>query len=166
VSALDGVSAGPTILASGDGLGLGGGLRCCAMLTTVGLALDIIGAFLLLRGLFRAPRPLAPGWAYSPLDAATDMAYGTIGGLFLGVGFVGQILGNGAPALPLARTVAVSVVVLIAGAVLAYVLFGVSVILAISGVQPWVARQPGMKELRTRWVWRPRLRKFWRYEGP
>jgi hypothetical protein len=60
--------------------------------SAVGLALDLIGAVALVLGLFRPPRPLFVGWAYEPLDAARDVAFGVTGGTFLAAGFVLQSL--------------------------------------------------------------------------
>jgi hypothetical protein len=43
-----------------------------AVLTTLGLVVDIIAALLLVVRLFRHPKPLCPGWHYSPPDAAAE----------------------------------------------------------------------------------------------
>jgi hypothetical protein len=62
------------------------------VLSVIGLALDLVGAVALTIGLFRGPLPLYPGYVRSPEDAATDRAYGTVGGGFLVVGFALQAL--------------------------------------------------------------------------
>jgi hypothetical protein len=96
------------------------------MLSAIGLALDLLGATALAMGLFRRPRPLYPGWAHSPDDAARDVAYGVTGWTFLALGFVLQSLphfgvsADGSDAAVLAAALA-SVAL---GAVAAVVLFG------------------------------------------
>lgn len=92
--------------------------------------------------------------------------YGIAGGLFLGLGFAGQLVGNAGigPALPLARTLEFSVVILIAGGLAAYVLFGLSFILCMTAIRRRVTKQPDLAELGTRWAWRPRVRRFWQHE--
>jgi hypothetical protein len=62
------------------------------VLSAIGLALDLVGAIALVRGLFRRPRPLYLGWSVSPDQAASDFAYGVTGGTFLAAGFVLQSL--------------------------------------------------------------------------
>ena len=57
------------------------------MLSILGLACDFVGAVVLAVGLFRAPQPLYPGWLRSPVEAASDRAYGTVGAFFLAGGF-------------------------------------------------------------------------------
>jgi hypothetical protein len=123
------------------------GLRCGAVVTNLGLVFDVIGAIALLLGLFRHPKPLYPGWSYSPHDAATDHAYGITGGMFLTLGFVGQMLGNGRHALPLWETVGLAAAVLIGGAVVAYVVFKVTYKVEIRRLERWVAKRPEMAGL-------------------
>jgi hypothetical protein len=62
------------------------------MLEVIGLALDLIGGGVVLLGLFRHAKPLYPGWARPPAEAAEDRSYGAIGFLFLGGGFLLQAL--------------------------------------------------------------------------
>jgi hypothetical protein len=64
----------------------------CRVLSAIGLTLDLIGAAVLLTGLFRRPAKLFPGFARTPYEAAQDRAYGVAGFLFLGGGFLGQAL--------------------------------------------------------------------------
>jgi hypothetical protein len=136
-----------------------------AMVTAAGLALDIIGAVLVLAGLFRHPRGTTLGWAHPPRDAAADHAFGATGGLFLVSGFVCQILGIaglGGPAAPSAiyRT---ALIAFLFGLVLAYLLFGVIYMLFMMLEVRWVERQPGLNHLDAGWEWkrRPRRQKFW-----
>jgi sterol desaturase/sphingolipid hydroxylase (fatty acid hydroxylase superfamily) len=63
-----------------------------AILSTIGLALDFVGAVFLVIGLFRPVRPTFPGYAYAPDDAARDAAFGVAGGTLLLAGFVFQSL--------------------------------------------------------------------------
>jgi NhaP-type Na+/H+ or K+/H+ antiporter len=60
------------------------------MLSAVGLALDLAGAVALTLGLYRHSRYLYPGLARAPDDVAQDAAFGTVGVLFLALGFVLQ----------------------------------------------------------------------------
>jgi hypothetical protein len=98
------------------------------MLSTIGLALDLVGASALAIGLFRRPSPLFVGWSHSPDEAARDVAYGVTGWTFLALGFTFQALpyfgvgehGSHADAL------AAALIALVLGAVAAVVLFGVT----------------------------------------
>jgi hypothetical protein len=117
------------------------------VLTTLGLVVDVIGAIALLRGLFRHPKPTYVGWNYSPEDAATDHAYGVTGGTFMILGFVGQILGNGRPALPLWETAVIVAAVLIVGGVAASAVFKLTYKIQIKRLRRWVAERPEMAEL-------------------
>lgn len=69
-----------------------GSVTMCRVLSAIGLTLDLIGAAVLLTGLFRRPAQLFPGFARTPYEAAEDRAYGLAGVLFLGCGFLGQAL--------------------------------------------------------------------------
>ncbi len=63
------------------------------MLSAIGLALDLVGAVVLVVGLFGHARALYPGWSVrSPDDVAHDHAAGLVGGSFLVSGFVLQSL--------------------------------------------------------------------------
>jgi hypothetical protein len=98
------------------------------VLSAIGLAFDLVGAIALVRGLFRRPRPLTVGWAYSPDQAASDFAYGVTGGTFLATGFVLQALTyfgvsvDGSDRTALLAAVAAVVV----GAVVAVLLYAVT----------------------------------------
>ena len=134
------------------------------MLTTIGLVLDIIGAIALVIGLFRHPRPLYPGWNYHPTDAATDHAYGISGGVFLTLGFIGQILGStGTPhPVPFVRAMVWAAVTMIVGLLLAYVLYGVAFIVSMQRETKWAAsHHPDMND--SQWQREPKRLKFWRY---
>jgi hypothetical protein len=105
------------------------------VLSSIGLALDLIGATALAVGLFRRPRPLFVGWSHSPDDAARDVAYGVTGWTFLALGFTFQSLpyfgvaehgSHGAALAAALATVAL-------GAVAAAVLFGVTFLLVLPG---------------------------------
>jgi hypothetical protein len=60
------------------------------MLSSIGLALDFVGAFALVVGLFGHARPLFPGYNRSPEDVAHDIGFGVVGAVLLASGFVLQ----------------------------------------------------------------------------
>jgi hypothetical protein len=60
------------------------------MFSAVGLALDFVGAIALILGIFGHARPLTVGYGRSPEDAAHDAAFGVVGAVLLGSGFVLQ----------------------------------------------------------------------------
>jgi hypothetical protein len=65
------------------------------VLSTIGLVLDLIGALVLARGLFRGPVSSTYGLPIRSLeDVAADRAYGVVGGGFLIVGFCLQVVAN------------------------------------------------------------------------
>jgi hypothetical protein len=62
------------------------------VLSTIGLVLDLIGALVLARGLFRGAVPSTYGLPIRSLeDVAADRAYGVVGGGFLVAGFCLQV---------------------------------------------------------------------------
>src|SRR5215204_3316320 len=70
------------------------------LLTALGLSLDIVGAWVLAIGLFRGEERIRTGplgasvVGRSQRAAARDRSYGAVGGAFLTLGFLGQILGD------------------------------------------------------------------------
>lgn len=60
------------------------------MLSLIGLAFDLVGAFALAVGLFRPPRLRLV--THLPAEAARDASFGLVGASLLGVGFVLQSL--------------------------------------------------------------------------
>jgi hypothetical protein len=65
------------------------------VLATIGLVLDLLGALVLARGLFRGAVPSTYGLPLRSLeDVAADRAYGVVGGGFLIVGFCLQVAAN------------------------------------------------------------------------
>jgi hypothetical protein len=62
------------------------------MFSVIGLALDLVGAITIARGLFRHAERLFPGYGRWPTLAAEDYAYGVTGGLLLALGFFCQAL--------------------------------------------------------------------------
>ena len=60
------------------------------MLSAIGLTLDLVGAVALTLGLYRHSRYLTPGFRRGPDDVAQDAAYGTLGAVFLALGFMLQ----------------------------------------------------------------------------
>jgi hypothetical protein len=96
------------------------------LLSEIGLPLDLIGAALLAFGLFRPSKPPYPGWQRSPWEASEDQAYGVVGFAFLAVGFILQALSNlGVGKVPETPTADLApVIVLFAGTLLAYLLYG------------------------------------------
>ena len=132
------------------------------MLATIGLTLDIVAAILVLLGLFRSPSLLYPGWSRSPAEAAEDRAYGVTGGLYFVLGFVGQILGNagvGVPVKVVGDLIPPFIAALVIGSLLAYLLFGLSVICWMKSEQ-----RRGANDLGT-WVRRRKGLRFWHYGG-
>jgi hypothetical protein len=63
-----------------------------SILSAIGLALDAVGAVVLVVGLFPPLRPLTPGYAYGPGDAARDAGFAVAGATLLALGFVLQSL--------------------------------------------------------------------------
>jgi hypothetical protein len=63
-----------------------------SVLSVIGLALDAVGAVVLIIGLFRPARGLYPGYAYAPDDAARDSAFAVAGATLLTLGFAFQSL--------------------------------------------------------------------------
>lgn len=63
------------------------------MLSVIGLALDFVGAVVLVLGLYGHTRPTVPGMGVrSPTDVAHDAALGSVGALSLTSGFALQSL--------------------------------------------------------------------------
>src|SRR5258708_6645057 len=92
-----------------------------------GLGLDVVGAVLLLLGLFRHALPLYPGWSRSPVQAAEDRAYGTTGAAFFVTGFTLQLFGSAGFGSHCQATVLLSgLVAVVGGALAAYMLFGLA----------------------------------------
>src|SRR5437660_198778 len=90
-----------------------------------GLALDVVGAFLVSLGLYRHPVPLFLGWGRTPHAAASDRAFGTSGTLFFLLGFGGQLMSSaGYGSHRRAAVIWSAAVALSAGTAAAYVLFG------------------------------------------
>jgi hypothetical protein len=96
------------------------------LLSEIGLPLDLIGAAMLAFGLFRPSKASYPGWVRSPWEASQDQAFGVVGFVFLAVGFTLQALSNlGLGKVPETATADIApVLVLCAGTVLAYLLYG------------------------------------------
>jgi hypothetical protein len=96
------------------------------LLSEIGLPLDLIGAAMLAFGLFRPSRASYPGWVRSPWDASQDQAFGVVGFVFLAVGFTLQALSNlGIGKVQETATADMApVIVLFAGTLLAYALYG------------------------------------------
>ena len=63
-----------------------------SVLSAIGLALDAVGAVVLVIGLFRPPRGTYAGYAYAPDDAARDTAFAFAGATLLTFGFALQSL--------------------------------------------------------------------------
>jgi hypothetical protein len=96
------------------------------LLSEIGLPLDLIGAAMLAFGLFRPTKPRSAGWQRSPWEASQDQAFGAVGFVFLACGFTLQALSNlglGHVEQTAAADVA-PLITLLAGAALAYVLYG------------------------------------------
>ncbi|MEA2332469.1 MAG: hypothetical protein QOH58_2607 [Thermoleophilaceae bacterium] len=126
--------------------------------------MDVVGAILLVIGLFRAPMPLYLGWQRTPEDAAEDRAYGTVGGLYLVVGFVMQALPSfGASWSGCSGWKAFAAVVTLgAGGLLAVVLWGVAYIVFLRRADAWARRKwPDLEGGELRRVGGLR---FWRFE--
>lgn len=135
-----------------------------------GLALDMIGAVLLTLGLFRRPLPLFPGWTRSPLEAANDRAYGTTGGALLLMGFLGQLAGAaGFGSRARGSVLFTAAVVFVAGALLAYAMFGATYVIWFrhavrwAAAQPWSDSYPHETDLRN-WQRTHRGLRFWNHE--
>jgi hypothetical protein len=134
-----------------------------------GLALDVIGAVLVTLGLFRHPMPLYPGWSRLPTAAAEDRAYGTTGGSFFVCGFVGQLLSSAGYASHDRTSVFASAgITLAAGALVAYVVFGLSYIgwmrYTMRYVMREIATKPNHEGYDTPWRRSRKGLKFWHYD--
>ena len=136
------------------------------MFSAIGLTIDLVGAFVLARGLFRHSLPLYPGWSRSPDAAAEDHAYGAIGFGCLAVGFACQALpafGANWPGGPeSARTAAV--ITLVLAGMAAYIGYGVAYIALLRREVRFANRtfSSAMGEHVTR-TWRPRMTRFWHH---
>jgi hypothetical protein len=117
------------------------------MLSAIGLALDIIGAYLLAKGLFRHSVPLYPGWSRDPYTAGQDRAYGTVGLLFLVSGFALQGLSSLGlqPAADTATEVTVAALALSVGILVAFVLRELAVFVFLNREAAW-AREAYRKQ--------------------
>jgi len=96
------------------------------LLSEIGLPLDLIGAAMLAFGLFRPSKASYPGWVRSPWEASQDQAFGVVGFVFLAVGFTLQALSNlGLGKVPETPASDIApVIALLAGTLLAYLLYG------------------------------------------
>jgi hypothetical protein len=96
------------------------------LLSEIGLPLDLIGAAMLAFGLFRPSKASYPGWVRSPWEASQDQAFGVVGFVFLATGFTLQALSNlGVGKVPETPAADIApVMVLCAGTLLAYLLYG------------------------------------------
>jgi hypothetical protein len=107
------------------------------VLTAIGLVLDAIGAIVLVLGLFRGPiRAVYGGILPPPRETASeDRAYGTVGGPYLFLGFLLQLLASFgvAPSASTGARVAVA-----SGTAL---LGGAAAKLAYEFLRPWYLRR-------------------------
>lgn len=134
-----------------------------SLLSAIGLALDEVGAIALVLGLFGHSRPRVPGGQRRPLDVACDAAFGVVGAVFLSAGFLMQSLAYfGVQSMYSSTAVwRASVVTVLAGSVVAVMLYGLAYIVAVRIEQKHVASELSYYG---RSEWRPNFPKFWHHE--
>jgi hypothetical protein len=101
-------------------------IRACQSRVPVSL-FDVVGAVLVVLGLFRGPLPLTPGWARGPTETAEDRAHGTKARRSSCSAVTGQLLGAAGSGTHGRTTVIASgCVALGVGVVVAFILYGVT----------------------------------------
>jgi hypothetical protein len=138
------------------------------MLSAIGLALDLVGAVALTLGLYRHSRYTTVGLRRGPDDVAQDAGYGTVGAVFLALGFVlqgAQYVGVSIEMCPGWAAAAAGATLLVA-TVVGYLAYGLVYIVAYRRERRWVDNElteislpPSRRVPAGRLGWR-----FWHHE--